>query len=149
MTANGFKSHFFENMTYTVTYNGSRCKGKVNNSEFCIETLCRLLCYKLSYSGDLEGCLLYHVGNLGNIGIGNILQSVVNNTGSRYTHIDNDLPFSNTVEGTSHKGVVLNSITEHNKFCTAEAVSVSCKVCCFLYYFAHKLHRIKVYSRTC
>ena len=139
-----FKTDFAEDICHRISDCRCRCQRKIHYSERYIKGLGCFSCNKLTYSGNLESCLLDSLAESFKICSAYGFKCVLDNTGAAYADIDNTISFGNTVECSGHKRIVVGSVTEYYKLHTACTVVVLGKFGCFFDYFTHEAYGVHV-----
>ena len=79
---------------------------------------------KLTCTSNLKRSTLNNISNLSDIAISSLAKSSSYYARARNADIDNTVRLTSTVKSTSHKWVIFRSITENNKLCCTNAISV-------------------------
>ena len=126
------KAYLAQDIRYRISNSRSRCKRQIYDSKWDAESSGCFLCYQLSYSGDLEGCLLDGLAEYLEVRAAYFLKSMLNNSGAGYADVDDRVRLCHAVESTCHEGIVIRCIAEYNKLRAAKAFVLLCGLGCLL-----------------
>ena len=124
MRAAFFKAHDLKYLGNAVAHGGRRREGEIDHAEGHAKAARGLLRDKLTHAGYLEGGFLYRLGdNVKRLALAG-LERVRHNAGAGHAHVYHALRLAHAVESACHKGVILHSVGEHHKLCTAHRVYI-------------------------
>ncbi len=107
-----------------VADGGSGGEGEVDDAEGDIEPAGGLVGDQLADSRDLERGVLDELRHFGDVGVGDLLEGMADDTGTGDTDVDDAVGLAGTVEGACHEGVVFDRVAEDDELGRGDAFPV-------------------------
>ena len=109
------ETHLLKDVGDGVADGGRGSEGEVDDAEGDIEPAGGLMGDQLADSRDFERGVLDELRDFGDVGVGDLLEGMADDTGTGDTDVDDTVGFAGAVERACHEGVVFHGVAEDDQ----------------------------------